>query len=79
MSNQFITAGTVHQIKWGSLHSIVTNVLDCNIIVNEFKLQLPYYVYFWTNTLGKGMNFLILTSYRLNSTTSFYKNGFGIK
>ena len=43
----------------GSSHGVVANELDCNIIVNEFKLQLSYYVYFWTNTLGKSMNSLI--------------------
>ena len=35
-------------------------LLDCNLKVSEFKLQLCYYIHFWTNTLGKGMNPLIL-------------------
>ena len=35
------------------------NVLDSDIVVSKFKLQLGYYVHFWTNTLGKGMNSLI--------------------
>ena len=39
-----------------SLHCVVANVLDCNIIESEFKLQLHYYIRFWTNTLGKSMN-----------------------
>ena len=26
-----------------------------NLKVSEFKLQLSYYIYFWTNTLGKCM------------------------
>ena len=34
--------------------------MDYGIVVSEFKLQLRYYVHFWTNTLGKGMNPLIL-------------------
>ena len=46
---------------------VVVNVLDCDIVVNEFKLHLHYYVYFWT--FGKGMNSLISFSYGLNSTT----------
>ena len=29
-------------------------------VVSEFKLQSCYYVYFWTNTFGKGLNPLVL-------------------
>ena len=36
------------------------NKLGCDIIVSEFELQSLYYDHFWTNTLGKGMNALIL-------------------
>ena len=32
----------------------------CGIVVSEFVLQSHYYVHFRTNTLGKGMNPLIL-------------------
>ena len=39
------------QIYWGCPRGIV---------VNEFELQSRYYVHFRTNTLGKGMNPLIL-------------------
>ena len=35
-------------------------VLNCNLEVNKFKLQSHYYIHFQTNTLGKGMNPLIL-------------------
>ena len=42
--------------------SIWCNVMDCGIVVSEFVLQLRYYVHFRTNTLGKGMNPLILTA-----------------
>ena len=28
----------------------MVKVLDCGIIVSEFKLQLHYYINFWTNT-----------------------------
>ena len=44
----------------GCPHDIVANVLDNNLIVSKFKLQLHLYVHFWTNTHGKGMNFFIL-------------------
>ena len=50
---------------WG----IVANVLNCNIIVSEFKLKSQNHIDFWTNTLEKGMNFLIHSNYELNSTT----------
>ena len=33
----------------------MSNILDCDIVVSKFKLQLPYYDHFQTNTLGKGM------------------------
>ena len=36
--------------------------LDCGTVVREFKLQSRYYVYLRTNTLGKGMNPIILQS-----------------
>ena len=42
----------------GNPCGIVANVLDYDIIVNQFKLHLCYYVHFWTNILGKGMNSL---------------------
>ena len=45
--------------RWGSSSGVMTKVLDCGLEVNEFKLQLCYYIHFWTNTLGKGMNPLI--------------------
>ncbi len=34
--------------------------MDCGIVVSEFELQSGYYVHFRANTLGKGMNPLIL-------------------
>ena len=40
--------------------SVMVNALDCKIVVSEFELQSCYYVHFGTNTLGKGMNLLIL-------------------
>ena len=43
-----------------SSHSVVTNVLDCNILVNKFKLQSHYYIHFQTNTHVKDMKLPIL-------------------
>ena len=41
-------------------HGVIIKVLNCGIVVSKFEPQLRYYVHFWTNTLGKGMNPLIL-------------------
>ena len=38
---------------------VMVKALDCRIVVSEFKFQSCYYVYFRTNTFGKGMNTLI--------------------
>ena len=47
------------QISWGCPRGVVVKVMDCRI-VSEFVLQSRYYVHFQVNTLGKGMNPLIL-------------------
>ena len=36
--------------------------MDSGIVVSEFELQSRFYVYFRTNTIGKGMNPLILSA-----------------
>ena len=46
----------------GCPHGVMVKALDCRIVVCEFKLQLHYYIHFQTNTLGKGINLLILPS-----------------
>ena len=48
-----------HSFKREGSCGVVGNMLDYNIIVSVFKLQLCYYINFCTNTLGKGMNHLI--------------------
>ena len=40
--------------------SSLCNGMDCGIVVSEFVLQSRCYVHFRANTLGKGMNPLIL-------------------
>ena len=35
-------------------HGVVANIIDCNLIVNEFKLKSHYYIHFWTYTFPKG-------------------------
>ena len=47
----------------GCPHGVMVKAMDSGIVVSEFELQLRYYVYFWTNTLG------------LNSTTTVFLGG----
>ena len=44
----------------GCLCGVMVKVMDCRIVVSEFKLQSHYYVHFLTITLKKGMNPLVL-------------------
>ena len=39
---------------------VTVKAMDCRIVVREFELQSRYHVHFRANTLGKGMNPLIL-------------------
>ena len=39
---------------------VMVKVMDCGYVVSEFVLQSRYYIHFRANTLGKGMNLLIL-------------------
>ena len=41
-------------------HCVMVKALDCGIVVGEFELLSQYDVHFQTNTLGKGMDPLIL-------------------
>ena len=62
--------------KYVSLCSIVTSLLDFDNVVSKIESQSCYYVLFWTNTLGKGMNSPIPTpSYRLSSITCVLLQG----
>ena len=57
---------------------VVVNVLDCDIVVSEFKLQSRYYVHFRANNLMKDMNpfnYFPPPSYRLNSITAVLQQG----
>ena len=47
-------------LGWDILVVLWLKALNCGIVVSEFELQSSYYVHFRTNTLGKGMNPLIL-------------------
>ena len=42
------------------IRGVMVKAMNCGIVVREFVLQSRYYVHFRANTLGKGMNPLIL-------------------
>ena len=58
----------------------MVKAMDCGIVVRVLELQSHYYVHFRTNTLGKGMNPLILPAMgEIASLLFFWNNNFGIK
>ena len=44
------------RILKGVSRGVMVKAMVCEIVAREFELQSRYYVQFWTNTLGKGMN-----------------------
>ena len=51
----------LHRSIWGGPpRGVMVKAMDCGIVVCEFVLQSRYYIHFRANTLGKGMNSLIL-------------------
>ena len=54
-----ITPPYLHKY-WGCPRGVMVKAMNCGIVVREFVLQSHYYVHFRANTLGKGMNPLIL-------------------
>ena len=51
---------SAYMYVWGYPRGVMVKAKYCGIIVSEFVLQSRYYVHFRANTLGKGMNPLIL-------------------
>ena len=45
---------------WRCPRGVMVKAMDCGIVISEFVPQSRYYVHFQANTLGKGMNPLIL-------------------
>ena len=67
-------------LGWWCSRCVMVKAMDCRIVVRKFELQLPYYVHFRTNTLGKGMNPLIIPARgQIVALLFFEKDGFGIK
>ena len=51
----------LHSVTQGGCpRGVMVKAVDCGIVVREFVLQSRYYIHFRANTLGKGMNPLIL-------------------
>ena len=50
----------IPQRPGGGPRDVIVKAMDCGIIVSKFILQLRYYIHFQANTVGKGMNPLIL-------------------
>ena len=46
----------------GCPRGVMAKAMNGGVVVSEFALQLRYYVHFRVNTLGKGMNSIILSS-----------------
>ena len=64
----------------GSLHGIMVNVSDCDIVVCKFELPSYFYVHFWNNTHGKAMNPIVSSAVGwIVPLLFYYKDGFGIK
>ena len=56
-----LSAIALHQIDFGGcLHGVMVKAMHCGIVASEFVFQSRYYVHFRANSLGKGMNPLIL-------------------
>ena len=56
----FIRASHQTGFGGGGPRGVMVKAMDYGIVVREFVLQLLYYVHFRANSLGKGMNPLIL-------------------
>ena len=54
------TKGNTNKSGGGGPRGVMVKAMDCGIVESEFELQSRYYVHIRANTLGKGMNPLIL-------------------
>ena len=62
----------------GCPRGVIVKAIDPGIVVSTFVLQLGYYIHFRANTLGNGMNPLILLAMgQIVPLLFFLKNGFG--
>ena len=56
------SARILRRVIRGCPRGVMVKAMDCGIVVSEFVFQSRYYVHFRANTLGKGMNPLILSA-----------------
>ena len=64
----------------GNPHSVVANVLDCDIVESRFELQSRFYVHFRISTLWKGMKpYIPSTMGWMVPLLLFYEDGFGFE
>ena len=56
------TSNYLFKIYFLIFNGVMVKAMDCGIVVREFVLQSRYYIHFRANTLGKGMNPLILSA-----------------
>ena len=50
----------IKKVSWECPRGVMVKEMASGVVVREFVLQSRYYVHFRANTLGKGMNPLIL-------------------
>ena len=50
------------KINEGCPRGVLVKPLDYRIVLSDFELQSCYYMHFRTNTLGKGIDTLVLPS-----------------
>ena len=60
ITESYTTELSSTELLVGCPRGVMVKAMDCGIVVREFVLQSRYYVHFRANTLGKGMNPLIL-------------------
>ena len=57
---QILLFASNYSIQHYCPRGVMVKAMNCRIVVREFVLQSRYYVHFRVNTLGKGINPLIL-------------------
>ena len=58
--NRYEPLKSVIMHAYHNCRDVMVKAMDCGIVVREFICQSRYYVHFRADTLGKGMNPLIL-------------------
>ena len=61
------------------VNSVLSKVLDCDIVETDFQLHSEFDVHLWSNTLWNGMNYRLLPRCKIVPLLSFYKDSLSIK